>query len=160
MGASGIEAGTAVQGRGQQLAASATGLTSARISVSGDEYTALVGAFPSGAGILVISGTGCIATGRDASGRQHRCGGWGWLLDGAGSALDIGRDGLALSVQMADGRLPETALRQRLWQSLAAETPQQVKAAVVAESFGPAGFARLAPWWMPWPATAIHRPWP
>jgi len=145
VGASGIEAGTAVQQQAVQLAASVTGLDRSRVSVSGDEHTALVGAFPGGAGILVISGTGCIALGRDTDGREHRCGGWGWLLDGAGSALDIGRDGLALSVQMADGRLPETALRQRLWQALAAETPQQVKAAVVAEGFGPAGFARLAP---------------
>jgi len=145
IGASGIEAGTTVQEQAVQLAAAAMGLAAARVVVRGDEQTALAGAFPSGAGILVISGTGCIALGRDAAGRQHRCGGWGWLLDGAGSALDIGRDGLALSVQMADGRLPETTLRRRLWQALAAETPQQVKAAVVAESFGPAGFARLAP---------------
>jgi N-acetylglucosamine kinase-like BadF-type ATPase len=145
LGASGIEAGTAVQEQAIHLAAATLGLPPTQVVVSGDEYTALVGAIPSGAGILVISGTGCIALGRDSGGRQHRCGGWGWLLDGAGSALDIGRDGLALSVQMADGRLPDTALRQRLWRALAAETPQQVKAAVVAEGFGPAGFARLAP---------------
>jgi N-acetylglucosamine kinase-like BadF-type ATPase len=59
--------------------------------------------------------------------------------------MDIGRDGLALSVQMADGRLAETPLRAALWQALAVETPQQVKAAVVADGFAPAGFARLAP---------------
>jgi glucosamine kinase len=145
IGASGIEVGSSVQTRGQQLAAKALGLRAATVLVTGDERTALHGAFAAGAGVLVISGTGCIALGRAADGRHHRCGGWGWLLDGAGSALDIGRDGLALSVQMADGRLADTPLRTALWQAISAENPQQVKAAVVAAGFTPAGFARLAP---------------
>ena len=145
VGASGIEAGTAVQRRGEELAGAVLTLDAARLQICGDECTALQGALGQGAGILVISGTGCIALGRDGQGRSHRCGGWGWLLDGAGSALDIGRDALALSVQMADGRLQDTPLRQKLWQALAAETAQQVKAAVVAEGFAPAGLARLAP---------------
>jgi N-acetylglucosamine kinase-like BadF-type ATPase len=76
---------------------------------------------------------------------MHRCGGWGWLLDGAGSAMDIGRDGLAVSVQMADGRLANSALLPALWQALGADSAQAVKAAVVAPGFGAAGFARLAP---------------
>ena len=145
VGASGIEAGTAVQERGLALAAAALGLPHRHLQVCGDEVTALQGALGSGPGVLVISGTGCIALGRNAAGASHRCGGWGWLLDGAGSAMDIGRDGLALSVQMADGRLVETPLRAGLWQALAVQTAQQVKAAVVAEGFAPAGFAQLAP---------------
>lgn len=145
VGASGIERGSPVQEQGRLLAAAALGLDPALVSVSGDEHTALLGALGRGPGVLVISGTGCIALGQNAAGDQHRCGGWGWLLDGAGSALDIGRDGLALSVRMADGRLPETPLRQALWQALGARTAQEVKALVVAPGFGPAGFARLAP---------------
>lgn len=145
IGASGIEAGSPVQQEGINLASQCLGLPATQVVVLGDEGTALAGAFKGGAGILVISGTGCIALGSDEQGRTHRCGGWGWLLDGAGSAMDIGRDGLALSVQMADGRLPETALRQDLWLALAARSAQEVKAAVVAPGFGAAGFARLAP---------------
>ena len=145
VGASGIEAESNVQRQGEQLAATALNLPAQQVAVVGDERTALAGAFRGQAGILVISGTGCIAVGSDGRGRLHRCGGWGWLLDGAGSAMDIGRDGLALSVQMADGRLPETALRQRLWQALGAGSAQAVKAAVVETGFGAAGFARLAP---------------
>jgi len=145
IGASGIEVGSTVQTRGHQLAAAALGLSPAALLLTGDERTALHGALAAGAGVLVISGTGCIAVGRTADGRQHRCGGWGWLLDGAGSALDIGRDGLALTVQMADGRLADTPLRAALWQAIGADSPERVKAAVVAEGFAPAGFARLAP---------------
>ncbi|MCP9886183.1 N-acetylglucosamine kinase [Synechococcus sp. ATX 2A4] len=153
VGASGIEHGSAVQQRGQELAAAALQLPAERVLVTGDERTALRGAFagdgPAGAGIVVISGTGCIALGRDGRGREHRCGGWGWLLDQGGSACDLGRDALALALEMADGRRPGTGLRPALWQALAGEsgvvTAQQVKAMVVAPAFGAAGFARLAP---------------
>ncbi len=145
IGASGIEAGSPVQQQGLALASEALALAPERLLVTGDERTALRGACGPDAGILVISGTGCIALGQDGQGREHRCGGWGWLLDGAGSAMDVGRDGLALAVQMADGRLAETELRRQLWQALGAETAQEVKARVVAPAFGPAGFARLAP---------------
>ena len=151
IGASGIESGSKVQTRALHLAATVLGLPEAVLAVSGDEHTALEGARgPLEAGILLISGTGCIALGRNAAGQQHRCGGWGWLLDGAGSAMDIGRDGLALSLQMADGRLPDSGLRLALWAALeqdpgAAAAPQAIKSLVVQPAFGPAGFARLAP---------------
>ena len=150
IGASGIEHGSAVQERGLRLAMHTLGLPEARLLVTGDERTALVGAIPEGEGILVISGTGTIALGRDRAGRHHRCAGWGWLLDGAGSAMDIGRDALGLSLRMADGRHPEGPLRLALWQALGLEledpqSPQRIKARVVAPGFGPAGFAALAP---------------
>jgi N-acetylglucosamine kinase-like BadF-type ATPase len=145
IGASGIEAGSDVQAQGQQLAAAALGLPAAAVHVTGDERTALAGALGHEAGVLVISGTGCIALGQNAAGQLHRCGGWGWLLDGAGSAMDIGRDGLALSVQMADGRLEPTGLQADLWHALGVTTAQALKALVVQPSFGAAGFARLAP---------------
>lgn len=151
IGASGIEAGSSVQPRGQQLAAQALQLPPSRIVVTGDERTALEGARGEHTdGILLISGTGCIALGCNAAGQLHRCGGWGWLLDGAGSATDIGRDGLALSLQMADSRQGETPLRAAVWAALglAADDPaaaQAIKARVVQADFGAAGFARLAP---------------
>ena len=150
IGASGIELGTAVERQGHELAATALGLPPERLWVGGDERTALRGAFPAGAGIVVISGTGTIAVGRDTQGREHRCAGWGWILDGAGSAFDIGRDGLALALCMADGRVPRTALQARLWRALALdpqdpEAPQAIKAMVVQPGFAPAGLARLAP---------------
>ena len=145
VGASGIERGSPIQSQGEALAAAALKLPLASVQVSGDEHTALLGALGDEPGVLVISGTGCIALGQTGCGRWHRTGGWGWLLDGAGSAMDLGRDGLAVSVQMADGRLRETALKNQLWQALGVCTPQELKAAVVAEGFGAAGFARLAP---------------
>jgi len=95
---------------------------------------------------VVISGTGSIALGQDSAGREHRCGGWGWLLDRSGSACDIGRDALGLSLEMADGRRGESPLRQAIWQALAQPaSAQTIKALAVDPHFGAAGFARLAP---------------
>jgi len=150
IGASGIEMATAVQRQGHELAAATLELPPQRLWVGGDERTALRGAFPDGAGIVVISGTGTIAVGRDAEGREHRCAGWGWMLDGSGSAFDIGRDGLAISLRMADGRLADGALRRQLWRALDLDpadplAPQAIKAMVVQPGFMPAGLARLAP---------------
>ena len=150
VGASGIEAGSAVQQEGLDLAAEALALPVQRLVVTGDERTALRGAFPDGPGLVVISGTGTIAVGSDGQGRHHRCAGWGWLLDGAGSTMDIGRDALALSLRMADGREPEGPLREAIWQVLGLDpqdpaAPQRIKALVVDPAFGSAGFARLAP---------------
>lgn len=150
IGASGIEHGSAVQEQGLRLAATTLGLPEGRLVVTGDERTAFAGAFPEGEGILVISGTGTIALGRNRAGHHHRCAGWGWLLDGAGSAMDIGRDALSLSLRMADGRHPDGPLRPALWEALglgveAPQSPQGIKAQVVAPGFGAAGFAALAP---------------
>ena len=159
IGASGIEAGSPLQAQGRATAAAALGLAPDRVAVTGDERTALRGAMGGGrdigngsgrGGIVVISGTGTIAVGRNGAGQEHRCSGWGWLLDGAGSAMDIGRDGLALSLQMADGRRPDGPLRPKLWQALGLVAPdpastQALKALVVEPGFGAAGFARLAP---------------
>jgi N-acetylglucosamine kinase-like BadF-type ATPase len=150
VGASGIERGSAVERRGLALAAEALGLDPGWLWVGGDERTALRGAFPEGAGIIVISGTGTIALGRDGLGREHRCAGWGWLLDGEGSAFDIGRDGLALTLQMADGRCRRGPLLEVLWRGLELDpadpgAPQEIKARVVMPGFVPAGLARLAP---------------
>ena len=144
IGASGIEQNSPTQHLGTDLARQALGLEA--VLVTGDERIALAGAFaPGQAGISLISGTGAIALGQNEQGRQQRCAGWGWLVEGVGSAMDIGRDGLAISLRMADGRLPETGLKAALWQALGVQQAHELKALVVDPGFGAAGFARLAP---------------
>ncbi|MGB5136861.1 MAG: BadF/BadG/BcrA/BcrD ATPase family protein [Prochlorococcaceae cyanobacterium] len=151
VGASGIEVGSAVQEQGRLLAAAALHLPAEHTAVTGDERTALRGAMGTASeGVVLISGTGTIAVGRNRHAVEHRCAGWGWLLDGAGSAMDIGRDGLSASLEMADGRRPDSGLRQRLWEALgvsphAPGAAAAIKARVVQPEFGAAGFAALAP---------------
>ena len=145
VGASGIEHDTPLQTQAEQLLGHCLHITANQCLATGDERVALHGAFPQEAGIVLISGTGMICIGRNDQGEEHRCGGWGWLLDGGGSAQDIGQQGLQLSLRMADGRLTEWPLRQALWGAINCSTPAAVKALVVQANFGAAGFARLAP---------------
>ena len=164
VGASGIEHGTALQQRAERLVGQAlaigddTGLT--KVLVTGDERTALRGAIPEGAGILAISGTGMIVLGRDKNGHEHRCGGWGWLLDGAGSAFDLGHQGLQLTLRMADGRLPDHPLRLQIWNQMGCDSHAAVNALARRRSFRdrqqpspaasapwPSSFPCGPPWW-------------
>ena len=145
IGASGIEQGTPLQPRATALLAEALSLPRSKTLATGDERTALRGAFPDGDGIILISGTGMICIGRDRHGREHRCGGWGWMLDGAGSAFDLGHQGLQLTLQMADGRLPDHPMRQRMWEQLDCRSHADVKAWVVHPSRAAADLAALAP---------------
>ena len=145
IGASGIEQGTTLQQRAGDLIAQELVMQPDRVLATGDERTALRGAFPDSPGIVLISGTGMICIGRNARGEEARSGGWGWLLDGGGAAFDLGHQGLQLSLRMADGRLPDHPLRQRLWNAMNCHSSAQVKAMVVNPDFGAAGFAALAP---------------
>ena len=145
IGASGVEQGTPLQYRARQLLAATLELPKEHCIATGDERTALRGAFPNDAGIVMISGTGMIVIGRNDKGLEHRCGGWGWQLDGAGAAFDLGHQGLQLSLRMADGRLPDEPLRGELWEALGCRTAAEVKAFVVRPDYQPAQLAQLAP---------------
>jgi glucosamine kinase len=61
------------------------------IEVAGDMPIALEAAFGAGPGVIVISGTGSIAYGRNGQGKTARAGGWGFAISDEGSAHWIGR---------------------------------------------------------------------
>lgn len=67
-------------------------------------------------GVVLISGTGSIALGRDASGRKARAGGWGHILGDEGSGYAIAQQALQAAVRFADGRGPQTTLLERILQ--------------------------------------------
>ena len=145
VGASGVEAGTGLQARAASLLREVVHLPNDRCVATGDERTALRGAFAEQAGIVLISGTGMIVVGRNTLGEEQRCGGWGWRLDGAGSAFDIGHQGVQVSLRMADGRLTDGPLRQSLWGRLGCRSANDLKTLVVRPDHQPADLARLAP---------------
>jgi N-acetylglucosamine kinase-like BadF-type ATPase len=74
--------------------------------VLNDVELAWHGAFPEGAGVLLLSGTGSMAMAGGPRG-LHRTGGWGDLIGDEGSAFWIGQQALTLTARAADGRLPE-----------------------------------------------------
>jgi N-acetylglucosamine kinase-like BadF-type ATPase len=71
-------------------------------------------AFPAGAGVLVIAGTGSICYGRNRNGLEARSGGWGPLFGDQGSAYAIGVDGLRAIAAEIDGYGMATALSRTL----------------------------------------------
>src|SRR5260370_5869431 len=61
-----------------------------------------------GNGIVIISGTGSVAYGRVADGREARSGGWGWLIGDDGSAAWLAREATREVMRRSDaGESPD-----------------------------------------------------
>ena len=84
---------------------------SSRTSVGADAEATFHDAFPSGPGILLLSGTGSIALARGADDSRLRVGGWGLHLGDEGSGYLIGMGALHALVRGEDGRGLSTDLR-------------------------------------------------
>ena len=82
----------------------------ARVLVVNDALVALEAGAPGGPGVVIISGTGSIAYGRNAAHEAARAGGWGYVLGDEGSGYWIGRAALRAVLREADRRGPKTAL--------------------------------------------------
>ncbi len=87
-----------------------------RVRLTNDGELLLAG-LEKAVGVVLISGTGSIALGRDASGRRARSGGWGHILGDEGSGYYIAQQALQAVVRSSDGRGPQTALRERILQA-------------------------------------------
>ena len=61
-------------------------------------------------GLCLVSGTGSMCWGRNELGETDRSGGWGPLMGDEGSGYSIGRLGLRLACETADGRANEVEL--------------------------------------------------
>ncbi|HSG50254.1 MAG TPA: BadF/BadG/BcrA/BcrD ATPase family protein [Longimicrobiales bacterium] len=90
-----------------------------RVAVGTDAEGALHDAFGEAGGILLISGTGSVAWGRNPAGATARVGGWGPLLGDEGSGYAIGVAALRRVARAADGRDTPTAMEAALLDALA-----------------------------------------
>lgn len=88
------------------------------IKLVGDQETALAAAFPELWGVILIAGTGSICYGKSKDGTAYRVGGYGHIIDDAGSAYAIGRDILQAVVRGYDGRTPATVLTDLVYKQL------------------------------------------
>lgn len=86
----------------------------ARVLVVNDALVALEAGAPGQPGVVIISGTGSIAYGRNAAGEAARAGGWGYVLGDEGSGYWIGRAALRAVLRESDRRGPATALTPML----------------------------------------------
>ena len=107
----------AERAKGRAILASLLGPDVA-VEVTHDAKAALYAGNPAGCGVVLISGTGSIAYGRNDQGEEARCGGWGYLVGDEGSAVWIGQEGLRASSYDHDGRGSPTKITGHLFEDL------------------------------------------
>lgn len=103
-------------------------------TVDSDARIALTGGIGFGPGIVVVSGTGSVAFGRNRTGREVRAGGWGPTLGDEGSGYAIAREGLTAVVRAEDGRGPATRLTDLLCEAHGMCDPEDLSYFVYAPS--------------------------
>jgi glucosamine kinase len=112
--------------------------------VVSDSLIALEAGVPGAPGVVVASGTGSIAYGRDAHGRAARAGGWGYVLADEGSGFWLGKEAIRAVMRAADGRGPATALSTRVLAHFGVEVARDVAREVYQGGVKPAAIATLA----------------
>jgi N-acetylglucosamine kinase-like BadF-type ATPase len=118
------------------------GIVGGEIEVAGDMEIAFEDAFGAGPGVIVISGTGSIAYGRNARGETARAGGWGHAISDEGSGHWIGVAAIRAALRARD-RGENSTLLKDLMNALGAETVEEL---VVRVNANPApDFASLFP---------------
>jgi glucosamine kinase len=110
-----------------------------------DIRIALAGGTAGQPGIALIVGTGSSCYGRNAAGDSWRSGGWGYILDDAGSGFYLGQQALMAVVRAFDGRGKSTALSEPVMAALGIEDVNQVMHHVYYPRLNHAGIAALAP---------------
>ena len=113
--------------------------------VVSDSLIALEAGAPDSPGVVVASGTGSIAYGRDASGRAARAGGWGYVLADEGSGFWLGKEAIRAVLRAADRRGPSTSLTGPVLRHFGVGRPQDVGREVYRDGVRPAAIAELAP---------------
>ncbi len=97
-----------------------------RIEVTHDAIAALYAGNPAGCGVVLISGTGSIAFGRNDEGDERRAGGWGYLIGDEGSAVWLGLEGLRAAAHHADGRGAGTVITAHILRELGVQSFMEV----------------------------------
>jgi N-acetylglucosamine kinase-like BadF-type ATPase len=116
----------------------------ARVLIVNDALVALEAGAPGQPGVVIISGTGSIAYGRNARGEAARSGGWGYVLGDEGSGYWIGRAALRAVLRAADARGPETMLTRMLLDHFEVSHPQALLQAIYRNNLTPAAIGALA----------------
>jgi N-acetylglucosamine kinase-like BadF-type ATPase len=116
----------------------------ARIVIVNDALIALETGAPGQPGIVIVSGTGSIAYGRNAAGEAARSGGWGYVLGDEGSGYWIGRAALRAVLRAADHRGPRTALTPMLLDHFSVTHPQLLLHEIYHHHMKPAAIGALA----------------
>jgi N-acetylmuramic acid 6-phosphate etherase len=115
------------------------------VEVTTDGALLLAAGTPEGWGVAVVAGTGSIACGRSADGREARAGGWGPLLGDEGSGYSLVLGALRVVARAADGRVPATPLQERLLAALGLQHSHELIPCLHGGRWDRAALAALAP---------------
>jgi len=116
-----------------------------RILVTHDAAIALTGATAGRPGVITIAGTGSIAYGRDATGRERRAGGWGYVFGDEGGAFDIVRQATRAMLRQHEGGGAPTALTPLLLEATHCSDANQMLHLFYTADWPRSRVARLAP---------------
>lgn len=100
--------------------------TKTKVLIDNDAVTALYSGTWGEPGIVLIAGTGSIASGVSRTGERFRVGGWGYLLGDEGSGFDLGRRGLTAVLRAYDGRDAPTAMTGLVLDAFGMASPQEL----------------------------------
>ena len=123
----------------------ANAFTPDQLDLQSDAYAALMGFTRGQPGMIVICGTGSMLLLLDENGNQHVSGGWGYLLDDAGSGYTLAREALLAVIDESEGLGAATSLTKHALEYFGVDTPRRIIDHVYAPEFTPdrlAGFAR------------------
>lgn len=96
-------------------------------------------------GIMVLSGGGAVAYGRDASGDSLKLGGWGHLLGDEGSGYWIGLEAIKAVFRARDGMIPSTELGDHVMERFEASGERDLLNRVYSGEVSEAEIAGLVP---------------
>jgi N-acetylglucosamine kinase-like BadF-type ATPase len=116
----------------------------ARTLVVNDALVALEAGAPGVPGVVIISGTGSIAYGRNSANEGARAGGWGHVLGDEGSGYWIGRAALRAVLREADRRGRSTGLTPLLLHHFGVSEAQNLIHEVYHSNLRPAAIGALA----------------
>jgi N-acetylglucosamine kinase-like BadF-type ATPase len=105
------------------------------ILLYGDMKNAYYGALASPYGIVVLSGTGSFAMGRDKNGNEAICGGWGPLFGDGGSGYHIGVLCLARVAWLYDNRITSTLLEKLCLEAMNITSAEELRTAAYRPGF-------------------------
>lgn len=114
-----------------------------KIELQGDEENAFYGALGKGQGIVVLSGTGSFALGKDYKGNRAVSGGWGPLIGDFGSGYHIGILCLTRLTQLYDMQLKGGLLEELVLEKLDIKTTAELRHIVYKQDFTRSAIAAL-----------------
>ena len=116
----------------------------ARVLIVNDALVALEAGAPGSPGVVIISGTGSIAYGRNQANEAARAGGWGHVLGDEGSGYWIGRAALRAVLRESDHRGQKTALTPLLLKHFGIAQAQGLLHEVYYSNLRPSAIGSLA----------------